>query len=201
MSRLITVSLDKRGVSCVARMLDDEAPRTCAAVWDALPLSAPVFHGKYARNEIYTLLPAFAPADPGKENTTITPIPGDLCWFSFDSDDLGNPAYGYENTTGTGTTGAIIDLALFYGRNNLLINGDQGWVPGNVFGAVDRGARRDGRGLPGPVDGRRARRDAELLAPRLKFLRALLGTLKSTFCRESSRRDLQNVDFDSASAR
>ena len=167
MSRLITVSLDKRGVSCVARMLDDEAPRTCAAVWDALPLSAPVFHGKYARNEIYTLLPAFAPADPGKENTTITPIPGDLCWFSFDSDDLGNPAYGYENTTGTGTTGAIVDLALFYGRNNLLINGDQGWVPGQCLWCHSRGTGRDGRGLSGPVDGRGPRRDAELRPPRL----------------------------------
>ena len=31
------------------------------------------------------------------------------------------------------------DLALFYGRNNLLINGDVGWVPGNVFGAVVEG--------------------------------------------------------------
>jgi hypothetical protein len=136
MSRFVTLTLDKRGVSCVARLLDEEAPRTCAAVWDALPLSAPVYHGKYARNEIYTLLPAFAPVAPGKENTTITPIPGDLCYFAFDSDDLGNPAYGYENTTGTGTTGAIVDLALFYGRNNLLINGDQGWVPGNVFGTI-----------------------------------------------------------------
>ncbi|OSC38805.1 DUF3830 family protein [Mycobacterium decipiens] len=136
MSRYITVSLDKRNVSCVAVLLDSEAPRTCAAVWDALPLSAAVFHGKYARNEIYTLLPAFSASDPGKENTTVTPIPGDLCWFSFDSDDLGNPAYGYEKSAGTGTTGAIVDLALFYGRNNLLINGDQGWVPGNVFGAV-----------------------------------------------------------------
>ena len=83
MSRLITVSLDKRSVSCVARMLDDEAPRTCAAVWDALPLSAPVFHGKYARNEIYTLLPEFAPADPGKENTTITPGIGVIVVFSL----------------------------------------------------------------------------------------------------------------------
>ena len=144
-------------------------------MWDALPLSAPVFHGKYARNEIYTLLPAFAPADPGKENTTITPIPGDLCWFSFDSDDLGNPAYGYENTTGTGTTGAIVDLALFYGRNNLLINGDQGWVPGNVFGAVVRGTRRDGRGLSGPLDGRRARRDPELSPPRVIQLHRVLA--------------------------
>lgn len=32
-----------------------------------------------------------------------------------------------------------MDLALFYGRNNLLINGDQGWVPGNVFGSVVEG--------------------------------------------------------------
>ncbi|MGK2853385.1 MAG: DUF3830 family protein, partial [Microbacteriaceae bacterium] len=82
MSRLITVSLDKRGVTCTARLLDEQAPRTCAAVWDALsdgPLSSQVFHGKYARNEIYTLLPAFSGTDPGKENTTVTPIPGDLC--------------------------------------------------------------------------------------------------------------------------
>lgn len=92
MGRFITVSLDNRGVSCAARLLDEQAPRTCPAVWDALPVSAQVFHGKYARNDIYTLLPAFAGADPGNENTTVTPIPGDLCWFSFDSDDLGNLA-------------------------------------------------------------------------------------------------------------
>ena len=75
-------------------------------------------------------------------NTTVTPIPGDLCYFSFDSDELGNPAYGYEDSArlGTlGTTGSIVDLALFYGRNNLLINGDQGWVPGNVFGTIVEG--------------------------------------------------------------
>ena len=76
MSRYIKVTLEKRGVSCVARLLDDEAPRTAAAVWEALPISSP------------------------------------------------------------GELAQIIDLALFYGRNNLLLNGDQGWVPGNVFGAV-----------------------------------------------------------------
>ena len=75
MARYITITLDKRGVSCTARLLDDEAPATAAAVWDALPLSAPVYHGKYARNEIYALLPQFADRDPGKENTTVTPIP------------------------------------------------------------------------------------------------------------------------------
>lgn len=139
MARFITVSLTSRDVTCRARLLDDEAPRTAAAVWDALPLSGQVFHGKYARNEIYTLLRQFAPADPGKENTTITPIPGDLCWFSFDSDDLGNPGYGYEDSAEASTMGSIVDLALFYGRNNLLVNGDQGWVPGNVYGTIEEG--------------------------------------------------------------
>ncbi len=96
MTRFISVTLETRHVRCIARLLDDEAPRTTSAVWDALPLSGQVFHGKYARNEIYNLVPAFAEVEPGKENITITPIPGDLCYFSFDADDLGNPAYGYE---------------------------------------------------------------------------------------------------------
>jgi len=133
-TRHITITLDKRGVSCRARLLEDVAPRTCAAVWDALPLSAPAYHGKYARNEVYALMPTFAEHDPGKENTTITPIPGDVCWFTFAGDDLGNPAYGYE--TEHRSMASIVDLAIFYGRNNLLINGDQGWVPGNVFAEI-----------------------------------------------------------------
>lgn len=135
MARYITIMLDKRAVSCTARLLD-EAPRTAMAVWDALPLSAQVYHGKYARNEIYALVPAFSQADPGKENTTVTPVPGDVCWFSFDGDELGNPAYGYENAGEHRATTTIVDLAVFYGRNNLLINGDQGWVPGNVFAII-----------------------------------------------------------------
>lgn len=139
MSRFITITLQSRGVTARARLLDDAAPRTCAAVWDALPLAGQVFHGKYARNEIYTLLPAFSERDPGRENTTITPIPGDVCWFSFTGDELGNPAYGYEEQEETRAQRDIVDLAVFYGRNNLLINGDVGWVPGNVFASITEG--------------------------------------------------------------
>lgn len=139
MSRFITITLQSRGVTARARLLDDAAPRTCAAVWDALPLAGQVFHGKYARNEIYTLLPAFSERDPGRENTTITPIPGDVCWFSFTGDELGNPAYGYEEQEETLAQRDIVDLAVFYGRNNLLINGDVGWVPGNVFASITEG--------------------------------------------------------------
>jgi hypothetical protein len=139
MARYITVTLESRGVSCTARLLDDEAPRTAAAVWDALPLSGQVFHGKYARNEIYNLVPAFAKVEPGKENTTVTPIPGDLCYFAFEANDLATPSHGYETGGGPKDLSYIIDLALFYGRNNLLLNGDTGWVPGNVFATVVSG--------------------------------------------------------------
>ncbi|GDY33579.1 DUF3830 family protein [Gandjariella thermophila] len=139
MSRRITISLDKRGVSCVARLLDDLAPRTCAAVWDALPQSGDAYHAKYARNEIYALLPAFAQPGPGMENPTVTPIPGDVCYFGFEPWQIGNAAYGYNEGSQAHSGEHVVDLALFYGRNNLLINGDQGWIPGNVFATIEDG--------------------------------------------------------------
>lgn len=139
MARFINITLEKRGVTCKARLLDDAAPRTSVAVWDALPLSGQVFHGKYARNEIYNLVPAFAPAEPGKENTTVTPIPGDVCYFTFDANDLQTPSHGYEAGEGPRDLELIVDLAVFYGRNNLLLNGDIGWVPGNVFATIVEG--------------------------------------------------------------
>lgn len=139
MTRYIKISLVEREVTCRARLLDDEAPRTSAAVWDALPLAGQVYHGKYARNEIYNLVPPFAAEEPGPENTTITPIPGDVCYFHFAAAELNNPGYGYRESEGAAEHDAVIDLAVFYGRNNLLINGDVGWVPGNVFATIVEG--------------------------------------------------------------
>jgi hypothetical protein len=135
--RYIEVSLVKRGIHCTAKLLDDRAPITCAAVWNALPLGSDVYHAKYARNEIYALFPPFAESEPPLENPTVTPIPGDLCYFSFAGAELGTKAYGYDAEVRPGTT--VVDLALFYERNNLLLNGDVGWVPGIVWGQVVEG--------------------------------------------------------------
>ncbi|EIF00254.1 DUF3830 family protein [Saccharomonospora glauca] len=139
MARHITISLDKRGVSCRARLLDAEAPRTCRAVWDALPRSGAAYHAKYARNEVYTLLPPFADPEPGRENPTVTPIPGDVVYFGFEAWEIGNPAYGYDEASAAHNARGATDLAIFYGRNNLLLNGDVGWVPGNVFATITEG--------------------------------------------------------------
>ncbi|MGH3540849.1 MAG: DUF3830 family protein [Mycobacterium sp.] len=137
MARFISITLTKSDVSCRARLLDDQAPRTCAAVWDALPVVGQAYHGKYARNEVYTLLPPLGA--PGRENCTVTPIPGDVCFFGFEASEIGNPAYGYDEGSEAHSSQGATDLAIFYGRNNLLINGDVGWVPGNVFATIEEG--------------------------------------------------------------
>ncbi|MCZ9342599.1 DUF3830 family protein, partial [Streptomyces sp. TRM76130] len=120
-----------------ARLLDERAPLTCAAVWDALPLSGDVYHAKYARNEIYALFPPLTASGPPLENPTVTPVPGDLCYFSFAGAELATTAYGYDRQVDAGAT--LVDLALFYERNNLLLNGDVGWVPGTVWGQITEG--------------------------------------------------------------
>ncbi len=139
MARYIDISLQKRGITCVARLLDEQAPRTCAAVWDALPLGADVYHAKYARNEIYTFVPTFTEVAPGPENTTITPIPGDVVYFPFEQWQMANPGYGYDAGSVQREVEHVVDLAVFYERNNLLLNPDYGFVPGNVFATIVRG--------------------------------------------------------------
>ncbi len=138
MARYMTITLESRGVSCRARLLEEEAPGSCAAVWDALPTGSDAFHAKYARNEVYTLIPRLTAA-PRRENPTITPIPGDVCLFDFEPWEIGNPAYGYDPGSTAHEEQGATDLAIFYGRNNLLINGDVGWVPGNVFATIEEG--------------------------------------------------------------
>lgn len=136
MDRFIEISLTKRRVSCVARLLTDEAPRTCEAIWPALPLEGDAYHAKYARNELYTFVDPFADADLGLENPTITPIPGDVCSFNFAAAQLPSRSYGYGEEEGAAGRARVVDIAIFYGRNNLLLNADIGFVPATVFGTI-----------------------------------------------------------------
>ncbi|MQA82645.1 MAG: DUF3830 family protein [Streptosporangiales bacterium] len=139
MARFIEISLDKRGVSCVAKLLDERAPRTSEQFWNALPMGSDAYHAKYARNEIYTLVPSYADPEPGPENTTITPIPGDLVYFSFEKWQIATPTHGYTSAEEAHKGASVVDIALFYERNNLLLNPDYGWVPGNVFATIVEG--------------------------------------------------------------
>lgn len=138
MPRYITITLERAGVSCRARLLDGAAPGTSQAVWDVLPQTGDAVHAKFARNEVYALVPRITTA-PRRENPTVTPIPGDVCLFDFEPWEIGNPAFGYAADSQANAENGATDLAIFYDRNNLLLNGDVGWVPGNVFATIEQG--------------------------------------------------------------
>ena len=53
--RCIEVELD--GVVVMARVLDETAPRTCAAMWSALPYEDRVTHGKWSGAMFHTNTP------------------------------------------------------------------------------------------------------------------------------------------------
>src|SRR5207245_6832299 len=78
MARFMELKLEKRGVSCVARLLDAEAPLTCDIVWNGLPIGGDAWHAKYAMNEVYCLVPPIQGDAPGLEHATTMPIPGDV---------------------------------------------------------------------------------------------------------------------------
>ena len=132
MSRYIEITLEKRNVRCVARMLDEEAPKTCEVVWSALPQSGDLYHAKYASNEIYTLVAPFAEEETGLENRTIVPAKGDVMYFHIPPGVRLPPEARELGTTKRG----VVDLAVFYDRNNLLLSPSEGLTPGNVFATI-----------------------------------------------------------------
>ena len=48
----------------------------------------------------------------------------------------------FQEEKGIDALPGVIDLAVFYGRDNLLLDGDVGWVPGNVCGTIVDGLDR-----------------------------------------------------------
>jgi hypothetical protein len=129
MDKYIEVLLEKRNVRCVARMLFEQAPKTCEIIWAALPQEGELFHAKYASNELYILVRDFSGGFGAAENLSVTPTIGDLVYFYFP------PTYGFprgaEKLASEGR--GLVDLALFYDRNNLLLSPAAGFTPGTVF--------------------------------------------------------------------
>ncbi len=133
MARKIEILFEKHRARAVAELSDDAAPLTAEAVWKALPLSGAAYHAKWANNEVYILTPPFAERDPGKENATVFPIPGDILYLPVPP---GNkvPSDMQAQCRETG----LIDLAIFYGRDNYLL-GPDGHMPGNLFASITEG--------------------------------------------------------------
>ena len=133
MARKIEIKFEKHSARAVAELVDDGAPLTAEAVWNALPLSGAAFHAKWANNEVYILTPPFAEQEPGKENATVFPIPGDILYLPVPKGTKVPPDM-LDQCRATG----LIDLAIFYGRDNYLL-GPDGHMPGNLFATVTEG--------------------------------------------------------------
>ena len=132
MARRIELALKLKKARAVATFLEEESPRTCAAVWDALPIEGETFHAKWAGRELYTLVPPLK-TKPGEENATVTPIPGDLLFFQVSPDSIDIPV-----AMRKAYPEGLVDIAVFYGRNNLLL-GPAGFMPGNLFATITEG--------------------------------------------------------------
>ncbi|MGH9661550.1 MAG: DUF3830 family protein [Bryobacteraceae bacterium] len=109
--RRIRLTFGSTGESVVADLLDDEAPETCALVWDLLPLTQNAIHGMYSGAEVFLLLERAGPAP--RENRTQLPLPGELLYFH---DASGNVTSGRQ---------AASEICLVYGRG-VTLRGPEG---------------------------------------------------------------------------
>jgi hypothetical protein len=113
--RLIELEFKGTDVKAVAKLLDDDAPRTCNEVWKSLPLENEMVHSSWS-GEALLAVPCGVKMGPDfpQENKTIFVAPGEL---AFDT--------------------SVEELLIFYGR------GEPRWrkgpVPVSVFAKIVEG--------------------------------------------------------------
>jgi len=112
-------------------MLDDAAPDTCDAVWDALPLSGDTVHGMYSGPEIF--ITADGLADVAQENGVHRAQPGDIGYWL-------NPPGRYATTPER-----VVEVVLIYDRGAAIMGPDGQPTFVNLFAQVagDWAAFRD----------------------------------------------------------
>jgi hypothetical protein len=120
--RQIRLTFVDSGVSAVAELLDDEAPRTCAYVWDQLPLEHDLYHGRYSGMEAFVVLDEAEELPP--ERRCSLPLPGEIL-------------YWYDPSTAVTSGGVpVAEIVLAFGRA-VRLGGPEG-VPsfGNLFARI-----------------------------------------------------------------
>ena len=131
MERYIEVTLRKRGVSCVARMLTTSRRRRAKRCGMHCHRRTMPFTPNTRATKFIVLSRPLRPSEIGLENPTIMPIPGDILYFFFPPGTITLPSVR-DVAYSTG----MVDLAIFYGRDNLIFSPTMGPVPGNRFAEV-----------------------------------------------------------------
>jgi hypothetical protein len=136
--RLVFTFVDE-GVSAIAELHEDQAPKSVAAVLSCLPQNNHAHHATYSGSEVAIILDR--DLGVGRENATTKVIPGDLGYTRFD----GGVMWGFPDS--------FSELAWFYDRD-VTPSMPDGPVPINLIGtfvegfpefaAVCRRMRREG---------------------------------------------------------
>ena len=124
MARRIVLDFVEEGVVATAELLEDLAPKTCAGVVAALPVSGEAQHAVYSGSEIALILDRDLAI--GQENATTAVIPGDVAFTRFE----GGLYYGLP--------ASFSELCWFYDRDAVPSMPD-GPVPVNVFARIVEG--------------------------------------------------------------
>jgi hypothetical protein len=129
MTRKITFTWIEGGVLSVAELLQEGAPETCNAIWNALerPVEILPRHAMFAGPEINLPLPkecqVFDPRSLPDENLEIFPQAGDVLWHHFPQ----NIEFGPHPE--------VYNVSVIYGRGARMLL-PAGWVPHSVFAIV-----------------------------------------------------------------
>lgn len=105
MAKRIAIMLGKAMMT--AELLEEDAPKTCKAVWDRLPLEGQAMPSITSGSEVFlTLGPSLGIPF---ENQTIYPIPGDLVFYLQPRSYVDGEVKGHERHRET--------IAIVYGRD------------------------------------------------------------------------------------
>jgi hypothetical protein len=111
MAKTFQVEVLETGVRAVVELLEENAPRTCAALWKVLQRGYQVnaIHARWSGPEVVALVPPEAqagvdPRDIGIENATTYPVRGDVCWmyrppgmYRFMKEEIWDVAFIYDH--------------------------------------------------------------------------------------------------------
>ena len=124
------IKIEIGSVSTVVILLDQEAPKTCDKIWQALPLKGNLMHGIASGREVF--LPLFERLEIPPENQTIYPVEGDLVYYykPYNYLDLEIPLVSRD----------IEVISLVYGRDTQMF-GPVLPLPVNHFGVLESGQK------------------------------------------------------------
>ena len=83
MNRYLIFNLTEKGVVARARLLDDEAPETCRAIWHHLPYEGPCAHAMFSGTSAVLFIDSSIEIPP--ENTTTHIQTNDVMFTHYDA--------------------------------------------------------------------------------------------------------------------